>query len=142
MLGSVMMILAGKLPPYPEVDSVNRQTFIPLVLNLAPPPDLNVDNALVQFGYLENGAANQFFCTSRREACLAVSAAVTESNPFRFGSDGSDGTAGTVGGVSCASGCSVAIPALSQRVVYYQVLYRDASNNVVAQTRLQMAATP
>jgi hypothetical protein len=73
---------------------------------------------------------------------MAVSDTITDSNPFRFGTDGTDGTANTVAGVPCAAGCTVAIPALSQRVVYYQVLYRDASNAVVAQTRIQMAATP
>jgi hypothetical protein len=140
--GTTISVLAAKVPPYPEVDSVNRQTFIPLQLNLTPPADLSVDNAVIQFGYLENGAANQFFCTSRREACLAVSSGITESNPFRYPSEGSDGTDATVSGVSCPSGCSIAIPALPQRVVYYQVLYRDASNNVLAQTPIQIAAAP
>jgi hypothetical protein len=142
MMGTTISVLAAKMPPYPEVDSVNRQTFIPLVLNLTPPQDLNVDNAVLQFGYLENGTSSQFFCTTRREACMAVSPSITESNPFRFPSEGSDGTSATVTGVSCQSSCSIAIPALPQRVVYYQVLYRDAANNVVAQTPVQMAVTP
>jgi hypothetical protein len=142
VLGSAMVILAGKLPPYPQVDSVNRQTFVPLTLNLTPPADLGVANAVIQFGYLENGAPNQFFCTSRHEACLAVSANVSETTPFRFPSEGSDGTAATVNGVGCASGCSVTIPSIPQRVVYYQVLYRDSSNQVVAQTPVQMSPVP
>jgi hypothetical protein len=140
--GSAMLALAAKLPPYPEVDSVNRGTFVPMLLNLSPPPDLGIDNAVVQFGYLENGAANQYYCTSRKETCMAVSAGIAEVNPFRFASDGSDGTAATVNGVGCASGCSVTIPALPQRVVYYQVLYRNSSNTVVAQTRMQIAPVP
>jgi hypothetical protein len=135
-------VLAGKLPPFPEVDSVNRGTFVPLALNLSPPPDLGVDNAVVQFGYLENGAPDQFFCTSRRETCMAVGPVVTENNPFRFGTDGADGTAATVSGASCASGCTIAITGIPQRVVYYRVLYRDSSNRVVAQTRIQMATVP
>jgi hypothetical protein len=140
--GTMNSILAAKLPPYPEVDNVNRGTFVPMLLHLTPPGDLNVDNAVVQFGYLENGSPSQFFCTTRREACMAVSSSLTESNPFRFGSDGANGTAGTVTGVSCAGGCAIAIPGLSQRVVYYQVLYRDTNNAVVGQTSLQMAVVP
>jgi hypothetical protein len=140
--GAAMLAFAGKLPPYPEVDSVNRFRFMPLVLNLSPPYNLGIDNAVVQFGYLESGAPDQFFCTTRREACMAVSGTATDSNLFSFGTDGSDGTAAAVTGVSCSSGCSVAIPALLQRVVYYRVLYRDSSNNVVAQTRIQIAPAP
>jgi hypothetical protein len=140
--GSVFSILAAKLPPYPQVDSANRGTFVPLTLNLSPPAGMGIDNAVVRFGYLENGAPNQFFCTTRREACMAVSATVNDSSPFLFASDGADGTAATVPGVSCAAGCEVALPGLSQRVVYYQVVYRDANNAIVAQTRLQMAPVP
>lgn len=73
---------------------------------------------------------------------MAVSATVNDSSPFLFASDGADGTAATVPGVSCAAGCEVAVPGLSQRVVYYQVVYRDANNAIVAQTRLQMAPVP
>jgi hypothetical protein len=140
--GSVFSVLAAKLPPYPQVDSANRGTFVPLTLNLSPPAGMGIDNAVVQFGYLENGTPNQFFCTTRREACMAVSATVNDSSPFLFASDGADGTAATVPGVSCAAGCEVAVPGLSQRVVYYQVVYRDANNAIVAQTRLQMAPVP
>jgi hypothetical protein len=140
--GAMNSILAAKLPPYPEVDSVNRTTFVPVAVNLPPPGDPNVDNAVVLFGYLENGSPNQFFCTTRREACLAVSSGINEGNPFRFGSEGTDGSATTVTGVSCANGCSVAIPGLSQRVVYYQVLYRDGNNAGLRQGPLQMTVVP
>jgi hypothetical protein len=140
--GAMNEWLAAKLPPYPEVDSINRGTFIPMVLNLTPPSELAVDNAVVQFGYAENGPPDQFYCTSRREACIAGSGTITESNPFQFGSDGTDGTAATVAGLACATGCSIAIPALPQRMLYYQVLYRDSSNQVLARTRMQVAPTP
>ena len=134
--------LMAKVPPFPPVDTINRGTFIPMVLNLTPPNGLGVDNVVVQFGYTENGAPEQFYCTTRRDACLAATATFAETNPFRFASEGSDGTMTTVAGVSCASGCSVAIPALAQRVLYYQVLYRDSNNAILAQTRMQMITTP
>ncbi|HTS61563.1 MAG TPA: hypothetical protein VMH28_06040 [Candidatus Acidoferrales bacterium] len=140
--GSRMEVLAAKLPPYPEVDSIDRSTFIPLALNLTPPGALGIDNAVVQFGYAEYGQPDQFYCTSRHEACLAVAGNVTAANPFQFGSDGTNGTTSGISGVSCSEGCTIAIPALPQHVVYYQVLYRDSSNQVVAQTRTQIAPTP
>lgn len=141
MPGAGHGVMAAKMPPYPAVDSVNRAVFVPLVLSLSPPNGITLDNAIVEFGYAENGAPDQFYCTSRHEACLAVSAAVP-ADPFKFPSDGADGTAESIPGVPCVSGCSVAIPGLPQRLVYYKVQYRDGANRVVAQTPLQVAAVP
>jgi hypothetical protein len=141
MPGAGHAVMAAKMPPYPAVDSVNRAVFVPMVLSLSPPDGITVDNAVVRFGYAENGAADQFYCTSRHEACLAVAATVP-TDPFKFPSDGADGTAATITGVNCASGCSVAIPAIPQRSVYYQVQYRDSGNRVIAQTPLQVASAP
>jgi hypothetical protein len=110
-------------------------------VQLAPPTGMGVDNAIVRFGYAENGGSDQYFCTSRKEACYAASTTVP-AIPFQFPSDASDGTLPGLTGMACASGCTVALPALSQRVLYYQVLYRDSQNQVVAQTAKQAVATP
>src|SRR5207244_2593015 len=125
--GSEYQILSGKMLPYPVADSINRGTFVPMNVQLKPPDGLGVDNAIIQFGYAENGAAGQFYCTSRHEPCVAASATVP-SDPFKFPSDSPNGALTGLVGMACASGCSVVIPALSQRVVYYQVLYRDSGN--------------
>jgi hypothetical protein len=139
--GTEFQIMSGKMLPYPVVDSINRTTFIPMSLHLSPPDGLGVDNAVVQFGYAENGSPDQFYCTSRHEACLAVAGTVP-ADPFKFPSDSSSGNVTDIAGAPCVSGCTIAIPALSQRVVYYQVLYRDSSNRVVAQTPTQAVVTP
>jgi hypothetical protein len=115
-------ILLGKVPPYPPVDSVVRWTFQPIPVKLTAPPGLAVNNAVIQFGYVENGGAGQFYCTSRQEGAGGVETGIT--------------------GVSCATGCTVAIPAISQRMLYYQVKYRDASNRTVATGQIETIAVP
>ena len=120
----------AKMLPYPAPDSVNRGTFVPMALNLQPPAGAGVDNAVVEFGYGEyNGN-----CTTRNDPCMANSAMVG-SPPFQFASE-------NPGGAPCASGCTITIPAISQRVLYYQVMYRDRSNKVVATSPQQAAAVP
>ena len=52
-------ILLGKLPPYPPTDSVARWKFQPIPVKLTPPPGLAVDNAIIQFGYAENGSSRE-----------------------------------------------------------------------------------
>ena len=83
-------ILLGKLPPYPPTDSVVRWTFQPIPVKLTPPAGLAVDNAVIEFGYAENGEPGQFYCTSRQEKCLATAATVP-AVPFLFPSDGAGG---------------------------------------------------
>jgi len=139
--GNEFQILSARMLPYPALDSVDRSTFLPMNLQLMPPAGLAVDNAIVRFGYAENGGSDQYYCTSRREACYAASATVP-SVPFSFPSDGSDGTSSTLAGMPCSSACTIAIPALSQRVLYYQVQYRDSQNRVLAQTAKQVVTTP
>src|SRR5260370_40959638 len=67
-------ILLGKLPPFPPTDTVVRSTFQSIPVKLTPPVGLRVDNAVVQFGYVENGVPGQFYCTSRQEKCMATTA--------------------------------------------------------------------
>jgi hypothetical protein len=134
-------ILLGKLPPYPPTDSVVRWAFQPIPVKLTPPSGLAVDNAAIEFGYAENGEPGQFYCTSRQEKCLATSATVPVV-PFQFPSDAADGMESGVAGIPCANGCSIAIPAISQRVLYYRVRYRDASNRTVATSQIETIAVP
>jgi hypothetical protein len=54
-------ILLGKLPPFPPTDSVVRWSFQPIPVKLTPPAGLAVDNAVVAFGYAENGDPGKFY---------------------------------------------------------------------------------
>lgn len=133
--------LALKMPPYPPTDTVDRSTFVPVALKLSPPAGMTADNVVVEFGYAENGNPDQFFCTTRREKCVATASSVP-AIPFRFASEGTAGVEAGVTGLSCASGCTAVIPALSQRLVYYQVIYRNAANQTLATGQIEVTAVP
>ena len=67
----------------------------------------------VAFGYAENGSPENFYCTSRAEACY-TSGTATASNPFVFASESQSF-------FPCTGLCQVPIPAIPGRVLYYQV---------------------
>jgi hypothetical protein len=112
-------IMLGKLPPFPAEDSVNRGTFIPVSVHLDAVP-AGTDNVAVDFGY-----DSAFRCTARNEACVATGTGpVNEATPFYFSGE-------TYAGRPCASGCTVTIPALPQRVLYYRARYRGLGGSAV-----------
>jgi hypothetical protein len=51
-------------------------------------------------------------------------------------------TSDSYSGVACASGCTITIPTLSQRVLWYQVEYRDGANSVIKTSDTQVTAIP
>jgi hypothetical protein len=108
--------MALKLPPWPPKDSLDRSTFLPLRIQLTSVPP-GTDNVIAEFGY-----DTEFHCTSRREACIAASSTVNESNPFYWASEAYSGV---------RAPWTITIPTISQRVVYCRLKYRDASNNVI-----------
>jgi hypothetical protein len=75
------------------------------------------DSVRIAFGYAENGKPADFYCTSRAEACFTSSSA-TPANPFSYANDSSSY-------VSCGSSCSITIPAIPGRTLYYQVQRRN-----------------
>jgi hypothetical protein len=112
----------AQVPPYPPVDAVSRWTFVPVTIALKPPAGVN--NAIIKFGYQEYGSS-LLNCTTRNDACIATASTVPTGNqPFYFASE-------SPSGASCAIGCTITIPAISQRILYYQILYRDAGNAVL-----------
>lgn len=116
----------AKMVPYPAPDSVARGTFVPVMIGVRPPAGLAVNNAVVEFGYQEYGAPQLVNCTTRNDACFANASTVPGGNaPFYFASE-------NPGGTPCASGCTIVIPAISQRVLFYRVQYRNTSNAVIS----------
>ncbi len=128
--------LVTALPPLPDPDGVSRNTFIPVPVVIDPPPGLPVRSAVVEFGYVENGAAGGYYCTSRQEACVAASKSLNVAAPFSFEQTE------TYSPVSCARGCTITIPAISQRALYYRWKYFDASGQVLASSNSHVILTP
>ncbi|MBZ5603460.1 MAG: hypothetical protein LAO79_14260 [Acidobacteriia bacterium] len=110
-----------KLPPFPDSASnagiSAGATRVGLALSGA-----TGDALRVAFGYAENGDAANFYCTSRAEACY-TSAAATVQAPFVYASE-------TQSPSSCTRSCSVSIPALPGRIVYYQLERKTGSQTV------------
>jgi len=120
----------AKLPPFPAPDSIDRSSFEPIKLNV--PAVSGATSAVIDFGYAENGAADQFFCTSRQEACVRGN---QPANDYAFASE-------TVVPVSCQSGCTIQVPAIPERVLYYRLRYLDSNNRVVQTGPLSAAIVP
>jgi len=115
-----------KIPPRIK-DSINRTAYVPVSVSL--PAATGVDNALIEFGYMENGNPGNFYCTARQENCVAQSATISAAQPFSFGTT----EANAIKGMPCRSGCTITIPGVPGRVVYYRASSRDASGRVVGQ---------
>ena len=130
-VGSLKLI---KIPPR-QTDSVNRTTYVPISVSLPAVP--GVDNAMVQFGYGENGDPGSFYCTARQEACVSQSGTINASQPFYFAKT----EASSITGLACRSGCTITVPGVSGKVVYYAIMSRDALGNTVG-TQSGAAAVP
>jgi hypothetical protein len=121
------------LPPFPTSDSISRNTFVPVHMDAPPTRDSSI---VVEFGYAENGSADSFFCTSRQETCVATSSTVNQALPFYYAQSE------TYRGVRCGTGCTVEVPALSQRILYCRWKHLNAFGAVVAVGDTRATVTP
>jgi hypothetical protein len=128
--------IISRIPPYPSVDTIARNSFVPVEVSARPLSEAGIANAVVEFGYSDDGDPGNLFCTSRQETCVATESTVNTANPFFYAESES------YTGADCAFGCSITIPALSQRVLYYRWKYRDAGGQVIGVSDTNVIAVP
>ena len=116
----------AKLPPFSKQDEVDRSTFVRARIPVSTPQGQGIASAAIEFGYREQGSPSQYYCTSRREACVAVSATVNDAAPFYFAQTE------TYTRMPCAKSCTITLPVLPAHVAYYQVKFYDAQGVQVA----------
>ena len=111
----------------PPLESRNRQTWQMVRVTVKPPAALGVDNAVIEFGHTPD-----LHCNPRNERCVAGAAG---SEPYYFA-----GEAFT--GVPCSAGCSIDVPSVPSRILYYRIKYRNSSNSPVAQSGILTVGVP
>ncbi len=116
----------AKLPPLAKQDNVDRSTFVRAPVYVTAPQGKGIASAAIEFGYAEQGATDQYYCTSRHEACVATAATVTDATPFYFAQTE------TYTRRPCATTCTITLPVLPAHVAYYQIKFYDAQGTLVA----------
>jgi hypothetical protein len=122
-----------KVPPI-AMDLENRTGYVPVTVTI--PPAANNSYAAVAFGYAENGHPANFYCMARQEACIAQGTAISSFNPFYFSST----EAGSITGTPCVKGCTITIPAIAGRVLYYLPITSKSQTFVLPSTLTNMNA--
>lgn len=118
-----------KLPDQSVFDSINRSTFIPVDLPVEPVE--GADGVQIEYGYDLNWKAT----SSRNE--ITVANQTPDSSDWEQHRFASLDTAK----VSCASGCTVRVPAISSRVLHYRVNYYQGDTLLVT-SRPSVYAVP
>lgn len=111
-------VLMAKMPPQ-RLDSINRGTFVPVPISAGSAP-AGADRMLVKYGY-----NSSFYCTSRAEVCYAAASIVNESTPFIWAGD-------LASGDGDSTPYAVAVPAIPDRVIYMQVIWRTGTTTVAS----------
>jgi hypothetical protein len=125
---------AVKMTGFPPSDTVRRDDFVSMPVSLSPLALLNVNNAIIEFGYDArlycNGQDANGTWDGRSEICVKGNQSGTS---YDFAGD-------AVTGVACTSSCTVTIPAIAQRVLYWRVVYRNAVNAVISRGQINTRA--
>jgi len=128
-------LFMAKLPPFPRTTKATGggSTFQPVSVLLSA--SAGFDLARIRFGYAENGGnPAAFYCTPRQEDC-STTANVTASSPFAFESE-------SPVWASCSAGCSIVIPALPGRIVYYVVDRKNSTTGALETSEMTTAVNP
>jgi hypothetical protein len=96
-------LFMAEIPQQNGGNSVPRNTFVNFPVTIGN----GSTYAEIKFGYAENGSAASYYCTNRQEMCT------TSGSPFSFASIDSRAL------TPCTSGCSINIPVIPGRAIYY-----------------------
>lgn len=110
-----------KMLPWPAKDSAARDYFTMLPVSLG----VGTSKARIKFGY-----NSSFYCTSRAEACVTDGSVA----PFAFAQTDS------LTPTTCSSGCTINIPALPGRILYYQIERLNDSGVIMNTSNVQVVA--
>lgn len=126
--------LAYHIPPAFPADSINRTTFVPVTVTYQGVSFAT--NIRARFGYLENGG-DLFRCSAYAQDCSTEIPTATPTDPYSFTNE-------SITRQSCAAGatCTVSIPSLPNRVLYYVIDRLDAAGNVVTTSAMRAIAVP
>jgi hypothetical protein len=126
-------IMSIKTPALPPSDTVQRGAFVNVAITAGAS---NVANARLRFGYAENETngnwSGNYYCAyNRKEACL-TNPSPTSTIPYYFAGDASQSY------TACSSGCTLLLPAIPGRTVYYRIERVDNSGNIIAAGPVQI----
>jgi hypothetical protein len=126
--------IAMRTGPLAPVDSVNRTNFVPIILTYQGAPFASFVRA--RFGYAENGG-DLLQCTPYGQDCSTEIPSGSATDPFSFTNE-------AVTRQACANGasCTITIPSLPNRILYYVVDRLDSSGNVLQTSPMQAVAVP
>ena len=126
--------IALRLKPFPNTDGVDRTTFVPISVTYEGSSAASYIRA--RFGYLENGAT-LLRCTAYQAECSTEIPERAAKDPYSFTSE-------IVTRRSCpdSSACTITIPAISNRMLYYVVDRLDHNGNVLTSYPMQVVAVP
>jgi hypothetical protein len=112
--------MLARIPPMPAWDGIDRTDFVPITVTV--PGRAGAKKTIVEFGY---DPALSFRCTQRREACIADTATYDLSDPYKFAETDD------YSGVDCTADCSIQIPAIADRILYYRWKYRAEDGSLI-----------
>lgn len=113
----------AKLPPADPPDGQVRNGYRSVELQVGPGEAEGQTAAMIEFGYNE-----RFECTTRLEACVAGDGTAADGEPFYFA------TTEKWTPASCLGGCTLRMPVIGQRVVYFRIRYFDADGREIGRS--------
>jgi hypothetical protein len=121
-------------PPPEDVPSVNRTTFVPVNLTYQGVPFAS--NVRARFGYAENGG-DLLQCAVYAQDCSTEIPSNAPNDPYSFTNE-------VVTRQACANGanCTITVPSLPNRILYYVVDRLDSNGNVLQTSLMQAVAVP